>query len=432
MGGRIIGIQHRIKQSAEGEARPTILSIQQPGVVASHILKLATGMDELDFVLGIYPTVFRDATIEDNLTEFHAHHVKYRRLKKGEDIGKYPENLLRREGGKNWFVAAKVPDKFDGLRPNDAVSMVLGGSGDRFAFALARRAEEIGAKILRVPPFILKGWRDEHYKTNGKEDAEILAEMIQEYPGDFYVIEPRDRNLILVREALRARTDAMKARIACEQRLRQQIIGRVFCESKGLYPEGGIEILYDQEKANDVIYQNLTQEEKRREKDLTAAVEVLEVYQSIFKPIEGCGVMIAARLISAIQDIRRFATDAKLKAFCGVHLIEKEFARKRRGRVANWHNEARQALYLLGDQFNRRPNSVWGQKLLEYKKHFRREHPEKVDKKYSDMHIHRMAIWRTLTKFVEWLHREWRQLEVNRHATTNSGAEIKKAMRNTT
>jgi hypothetical protein len=406
--GRVIGIQHRIKQSAAGEARPTILAIRGGG---TGIQKLADEMNELDWALGIYPVVYRDAIATDNPAEFHQHHVKYRRLKKDEDIGKLPKHQLKREGGKTWLVATKVPAAYDGLQPGDTVAMVLGGSGDRFAYALAKRAEEIGAKLLRVPPIILKGWRDREHEDNQKEDADILADMAQEHPEDFYVIEPRDRKLILIREALRARTDAMKARIACEQRLRQQVIGRIFCGDNGLYPEGGIEILYDREKANDVIYQNLLQEEKRREKELTSAVEDLEIYQEVFKPIEGCGVMIAARLISAIQDIRRFATDAKLKAFCGVHLIEKEFARKRRGRVANWHSDARQALYLMGDQMNRRPNSVWGQKLLGYKKHFREVHPEKEGKKYSDMHIHRMATWRTLTKFVEWLFKAWWALE---------------------
>jgi len=411
--GRVIGIQHRIKQSVAGEARPTILVIKDE---ETTIQKLADEMSELDWALGTYPVAYRDAKGTDNLDDFHHHHVKFRRLKREEELGKYPEHHWKLDG-KTWLVASKVPAAFDGLQSGDTVAMALGGSGDRFAYALAKRAEKIGAKILRLPPFILKEWQDEAHMGDEKENAVILANLALDHPEDFYVVEPRDRKLILIREALRARTDSMKSRIACEQRLRQQVIGRIFCGENGLYPEGGIEILYDQEKANDVIYQNLTQEEKRRGKELSSAVEDLEIYQKVFKPIEGCGVMIAARLISAVQDIRRFATDTKLKAFCGVHLIEKEFARKRRGRVANWHGDARQALYLLGDQFNRRPSSFWGQRLLHYKKHFRAVHPEKEGNKYSDIHIHRMAIWRTLTKFVEWLFKEWWKMEKKDTAT---------------
>jgi hypothetical protein len=142
----------------------------------------------------------------------------------------------------------------------------------------------------------------------------------------------------------------------------------------------------------------------------------------------------------AIGDIRRFATDAKLKAFCSVHVLgDGRFARKRSGEVANWHPEARQALYLLTDQFNRRPNSVWGQKLLEYKARLRAAHPDVLcqqcggkwddcqhqkshKRKYSDGHIHQMALWRTATKFVEWLFREWWKLERGTTAISSASA----------
>ncbi len=228
-------------------------------------------------------------------------------------------------------------------------------------------------------------------------------------------------DLIRVREAYFARTEAMKARIGCEQRLRQRFIGRVFL-TENMYPEGRLEDEYDSLKANDKILQALLQEERRREAELKQAVRRLTVWEEIFEPLEGVGEMIAARLVVAIGDIRRFKTDAQLKKFCGVHVLpDGKFVRRRSGEVANWHPEARQALYLLGDQFNRRPESVWGKKLREYKRRFREKYPEPVEtpgaggrkvKKYTDGHIHKMATWRTITKFVEWLHHEWSRLEV--------------------
>lgn len=182
----------------------------------------------------------------------------------------------------------------------------------------------------------------------------------------------------------------------------------------------------------------MEEEESRREKSLVKVIGKLGVYNDLFFPIKGVGPKIAARIITAIGDIRRFPTASKIKAFCGVHVLfefpqngktvvrkllpgelpneNPRFARKRMGELANWHNDARQALYLLGDQFNRRPDSVWGQKLLEYKVKFREKHPEVIvgdngKKKYTNAHIHKMATWRTLTKFVEWLWREWTRLE---------------------
>jgi len=107
---------------------------------------------------------------------------------------------------------------------------------------------------------------------------------------------------------------------------------------------------------------------------------------------------------------------SRFKAFAGMHvLLGGKFARRRNGQQSNWNPDIRQALYLLGDQMNRRPDSHWGKKLRANKAHFRRVHPEpvKVDGKtrYSNGHIHKMATWRTLTQFAIWLYREWSRYE---------------------
>lgn len=386
---RDIGIRHRVKRTAKGEARPTQVAILAEDEKL-QVLDLKTEEDELEFVFN--------------------------------------------------------------LRANDTVAMALGGSGDNLAFALSHQAEKIGACVVRIPPFLLK----EKRTRDKDEDAMTLADLVRLNPELFYLVTPRDRQLILIRENLQARTDAMKARIACEQRLRQRLIGEIFRREDGLFPEGAIEDLFDERKANDTVLQSLIQEEKAREKELVGSLEKLDVYAELFKPIEGCGPMIAARIISAVIDIRRFQSTAKLKAFCSVHVLsDGRFARRRQGEIANWHPDARQALYLLGDQFNRRPNSVWGRKLLEYKKKFRETHPavectackvpidqcvyivpddsllddweeiksrypnlkreflpQKFHKRrYTDGHILKMALWRTRTRFAEWLFSEWWKLE---------------------
>jgi hypothetical protein len=213
------------------------------------------------------------------------------------------------------------------------------------------------------------------------------------------------------------RVDAMKARIACVQRLHQRVIGEIFCSEGGPFPEGSFDKAFEARKANDTVLKALFAEEKARKKELSEALEGLAVYRRLFEPIDGCGPAIASRIISAIIEIRRFETAAKLKAFCSVHVLhDGKFARRRKGQVSNWHPDARQALFLLGDQFNRRPDSVWGKKLREYKTKLRDKHPEVVvgedgKKRYTNGHIHKMAMWRTLTKFVEWLFREWWRLE---------------------
>jgi Zn ribbon nucleic-acid-binding protein len=244
----------------------------------------------------------------------------------------------------------------------------------------------------------------------------------------------------------------MKARIACEQRLRQRTIGSVFCSPDGLFPEGDVEKQFDEVKANDKIYQALLSEEGKRERDLEKACQGLDVYTELFEPIKGAGPKIASRIIAAVINIHRFETKAKFRAFCGVHLrvhwicsdcgkkssieswgnnlpeipqciqcgsvnvVEKGvFPRRRNNEVANWSGDCRQALFLLGDQFNRRPESEWGQKLLAAKAKYRASHPEVLEvdgkKRYTDSHIHKMAIWYTLGKFAEQLFKNWHNLE---------------------
>src|SRR3989338_11489293 len=96
---RFIGIQHRVNLSADEELRPTRVAIIEGET--THQLELATEQDEIDFVLGA------------------------------------------------WNGA-------EGLHQGDTVAMVLGGSGDYLAYALACQAEKVGASVMRIPSFLLK------------------------------------------------------------------------------------------------------------------------------------------------------------------------------------------------------------------------------------------------------------------------------------
>jgi len=347
--GRVIGIRHRIKRTAEGDASPTQLCIYYENEKVVSLLK--TEDDELDFIR-------------------------------------------------------------NGLQEGDRVGMMLGGSGDNFAFALARHGQDIGASIFRVPAFVVVNLFGKDRDKN--DDAERIANLLAQRPDLFYQVLERDLDVIWLRECLRARIDAMKARIACEQRLGQHLTGTIFCSPEGYYPEGAIEKQFDELKANDVIYLALLKEETKRERELIKACEALDLYQQLFAPIEGCGPMIASRIIGAVVDIRRFETKPQFRAFCGVHVQNGRFPRRRTNEVANWSGDCRQALYLLGEQFNRRPGSEWGQKLLAAKGKYRAAHPEVITengkKHYTPGHIHKMATWYTLGKFAEWLFGAWWKL----------------------
>lgn len=417
---RVIGIRHRVKKTAKGEARPTMVAIEE--ACTTRVLTLDDDDAEKDFLLGVFPTSFRAVEPGENVDRFPVHHLKFRR---DEVSGEQ--------------VVSRVPDSYDGLRAGDSVAMLLGGSGDRFAAALMRRGEEVGAKVYRLPPFVMKERRGDAPKD---DDYRTFVALFLVNPAAFREMSRRDWDLIRLREAHYARREAMRARIGCEQRLRQQVIGRIFLNEEGRFPEGTVEAAYDREKANDEVYRNLLKEEKRREAELKRAVKALPIWP-LFEGIEGCGENIAAGIIAAVGDIRLFPNKKKFKAFCGVHVDEAgAFPCHRRGKVGNWQPKARQALYLLGDQFNRRPDSFWGKKLRAAKERFQAKHPEVITivaergeangkdgenggrarKLYTKLHIHQMATWRTLTKFAEWLYGAWKRTEEGRGAPAPEAA----------
>jgi|SRR3989344_582317 len=500
---RFIGIRHRRKATKEGEARPTTVAIRTPDKVQVYDLDSET--HELDFLMARLPVAWRELAEGEEVVWFdkekepngvRPHHCKWRTIKKDEDISVLDPKRVIKMPDKTRKYLMKVPSAFEGLQNSDTVGMVLGGSGDRFAAALSRRGEQVGATVWRIPPYSLSNLRGEASKD---DDHLALAQLVETKRSSFYFLRLRDREGIRVKEALDIRQQAMKARIGCEQRMLQALVGRIFLSEEGHFPEGVVEEEFDRLKANDQIFQGLCAEEARRDKELERAVKAIGIWKAIFDGIEGCGPRLAAGLIAPIGDIRRFWQEpdpvkmqelyvrseqlekdgqflrdkvnvadritsamphfqvlqivrswqqkngfeseaqllteaiechqqrnnlrratfnkgkAKLKAFCGVHCVDGKFARRRTGQLSNWNPAARQALYLLGDQFNRRPASKWGKKLLENKAKLRQVHPEPIEvdgkKRYTDGHIHKMAIWRTLTKFVEALFREWTRIE---------------------
>lgn len=460
---RIIGIRHRRKRTKEGEPRPTMVAIREEGQ-PWQIHELVNDTAELDFVRGHFPIEWRPVEGEEPIAEYGLHRCQWRTVRKDEDVSKIPEHHLRRRDGKTERVT-KVPIRFDGLKAGDKVAMLMGGSGDRLAVSLSRRGEDVGAEVYRIPPFALKEQRgSEPMDKDHGTLAELLAADLPKRPEHrlFYQTHRRDRDVIRVTAAFRQRVDTMKERIACGQRLDQRLVGAIFLSEDGLYPEGTIEEEIASRKENDAVFMALTSEEKDRDNDVEAAVKTLDVWRAILADVKGLGPRIAAGLISAIGTIQRFEVHpdlngadtpeevkrrynkalsrgaARLKAYCGVHVLcggkysdvppERQFPRRREDSTANWAGVARQSLYLLLDQFNRSKDSPWGLKLREYKVKFRTKHPEpvKVQKngeeksRYTDGHIHRMAIWRTATKFVEWLYRAWINFE---HSKRNGNEE---------
>jgi len=466
--GRILGFRHRVKvRIVDGkptEPLPSEVVIMSPEGNELGRMNLDDEQAELDFIRGVFPTKYRYVDPQEDISMVASWQIKWRAAVEDESQGDLHASQCefqtkRGKGGqpstqKLVRVASEVPSEWTGIQPGDKLAMSLGGSGDYFGFAAARRLHTMGGEVYRIPPFKLKENRGTAPKT---EDAKLLAECLIISPGDFYPTFVRELAIIRVRETFRLRMTALKNRMACASWLREQNKGNTFCSIQGGFPEGGIEKAYEMLKATDASFVALEAQEASALKAMTEAVEATDVWVKIFADFPGVGPAIAARIISAIIDIRRFETNAKLKKFMGVHVRDDgSFPRRRSGEVASWHPDARQALYLLADQFVKNPSSKWGQKLTGYKKTLRASHPQvcvqvedadiaklfpkglapigpapqKVkssyeiphpsgegnirvsgSQRYGNGHIHKMAIWRTLSRFVEWLHTEWWRIE---------------------
>lgn len=458
---RTIAILHRIKRTASGEARPTLLRITPDQGGGSGVdLKLETEQNELDFILGRYPVRMRKAGAADTIPDHPEHQLTFSEYDP-EKHGIVPDHhkVVR---GKKTFILTEVPDVLEGLKESDKVLMPLGGSGDYLAFAASVQAEKVGAVVLRIPPRQIKEERDRLQSVgplDNFDNLEILPRLHRNNPDYFYPVTIRERDMIQARELFRAREHTQRDRKSCAMRVRQLAIGEIFVKADGLFPQGSIEKQFDEIQGDDGILKLIAKREKELEADLGKVLPRIPVYEKVFGPIEGVGPVIAAGIICAVGDIRLFVRSGgnlrhragKLKKFCGVAPENGKLPRKTTGKSLGFNPQVRQALFKFGDQMNKRPGSEWGMRLAENKAHYVKKFPFETlvvkpseeyageylidgevcrklgtryeikvmgewhrvagKRKHFKGHLHKMAIWKTLTEFVEHLYDEWTRLE---------------------
>lgn len=366
--------------TAEGKPRPTQVTIIQGE--KTKTLDLPDEQAELDFVRGIHPVKYREITEEDELANFRDYQVRWKGIS-AEEVPQHPQKFVRpieraRKillGFKHDFeIATHVPIRFEGLEKDDIVGMVLGGSGDALAFAISRCGEQKGFEIFRIPPARLK---EERGTRDKNDDHELLATLVKEKREIFYRVDPVERSLILVSARFQDRMDAMKSRIACQQRLRQRFNGRIFMNEEGYYPEGSILDACEAAVANNERLALLQADEDECYKALAEAVEGTAIYTAVLSSITGVGPRIAGGLIAAVQNIKRFPNAAAFASYCGVRpRADGSFPHRQVGKIANWSGDARQSLYQLAMQASKRPGTQWGDRLRELIAELRTQRPD--------------------------------------------------------
>ncbi len=435
--GRYIGVRHRVKRTASGEAHPTEIHIVGPKGGTDY--KLETEEAELDFVRGRFPTKMRKVKPDDDVSTYPEHHVEWREVRAKDDISEIPTGHIRVENailvayqmgiafnedgsiakrrrvspdedlsgiepekiiwrkakefedltemredhlrvdqdGSKTFVAIKIPAAYDGLSKGDHLGMVLSGTGNDFAFALSKTAELLGEGTF-VGHIHSKKLKDKRGDSSD-DDARVLAELTRDYPNLFDAIMLRDRKILHIKHALRLHKFAQQDRIKCSQRVQQIFMGTIFYDENAEYPEGSIAKALARELANNTRLAALTEVEDDCQKNMGKAVRVHPVWKEILKDVKGIGPGVAAGLLGSIGMISRFERPNDLVRYFGLHRVSGQFVRKRSGEVANWVQTARQALFNFDDQLVRHGgDSVWSERRAEIKAEYRRLHPHRI------------------------------------------------------
>lgn len=144
-----------------------------------------------------------------------------------------------------------------------------------------------------------------------------------------------------------------------------------------------------------------------------------------------------AQLLAQIDDISKFNTVSKLWRYCGYAVIGGEAERSRKGVKSPFSRQLKSTLWLIANQFVRQGTALYSDIYYEEKDRQRAKHPNAIcieceaipvpkegenggwkcpkngkhKLKYTDMHVHNMALRKMVKIFLQHLWVTWREME---------------------
>lgn len=103
----------------------------------------------------------------------------------------------------------------------------------------------------------------------------------------------------------------------------------------------------DQILAMDRSYHALDIAKNELKKDLEPYLEEQSIYVNWLKPIRGIDVLVSAKLLRLVGDIRRFKTPSSLWHYFGLHVVDGKAPKRKRGEQATWNPKAKSLGYLI-------------------------------------------------------------------------------------
>lgn len=332
--------------------------------------------------------------------------------------------ILKWRGGKYNPTSAKVeaPAFVASLGPRDELWLMMGSTNAAVALGAFRRGTTVHqVSYARALPHILALHNrngDEEKDARIKISAEDVFHLAESHPGIFYPMYPQQGEVLEIISAWQSVVDSMEARKSyanvVRSRLQQKaVVSGNVASIKEL--DALIEKTVGKKDPTDPGMQGFFSQEKSAEAVLGSVLKDSGLYASVFEPIESVGPKLAARFITAIERIERFATPEDLMRYAGMLPTKGgKLPSKKRGELLNRDPEMNTACWLLQDQmFQWGANSEFGRILHDQ---VRRECPCTQEERDGDKELRskhsgavkqaRIAMTRV---FLEQIWRDWRE-----------------------
>lgn len=301
------------------------------------------------------------------------------------------------------------------LHDGDEIWCEMGGP----AGPLLYRAYSKGIRVFRVPVIDLPAVDDSlDDDTDDEEEGTFesnrdklrrnrtlaVMQLAQESPEKFYVMRIADAQVAAL-SVMTRNFDNWQRRIRIKAQTQLMQINR----DLAFYPDESSKSLARMRSAfgEEDLLKETVAVEARMERFISSSLADLDLFKLVFEPINGCGVITAARIIDVVQDIRRFRSNAKFRRYSGWFPAGPEGAivRRRRGELMRYSTKLKQAANLFGMQVGQYGR---GEEFRELYVVTKAAEKEKVKPAHADRRARRKAIG----AFLDRIFREWWRYEV--------------------
>ena len=157
---------------------------------------------------------------------------------------------------------------------------------------------------------------------------------------------------------------------------------------------------------------------KLAQQDMAAHGKNLGVVWDWMTSIKGIGDHTAAKILALFDDVENFATISKFWRFSGWAVIDGEIDRCRKGEKSPYNRRLKSECFIIAQNFIRQQTPVYVDIYYAEKARLRRLYPEPVKAdngpwpmKYTDSHVHRMALRKMIKIFLSHLWQVWRETD---------------------